>query len=149
MFANSLFTRLRADTVNVCDDVAELLAARLELAQLEFQTSLAQVKRLAITLTFLGAVAITGLVLLLLLATELVGAQTGIHRYVWMAASGVTLVAASGAAIWVAIRHFRSDFTGLNDSLAELREDLLWIREWREKGAQAASVSTESQAPGL
>src|SRR5690606_31944697 len=77
--------------------------------------------------------------LVLLLSAVPVGVATlalagatyfGHSPIVWLAASALLLIVAAAFITWWTIRAFRHDFVGLRDTLAELREDLVWLQEW-------------------
>ncbi|MFH1923799.1 MAG: phage holin family protein, partial [Planctomycetota bacterium] len=46
---------------------------------------------------------------------------------------GLVLVVGAILAGWLAWRRFRREFVGLEETLEELREDLVWLREWAGK----------------
>ena len=53
----------------------------------------------------------------------------GIARGVWLLVFAAGLLAAALAGSLLAWRRFRHRFVGLEETLEELREDLLWLRE--------------------
>jgi hypothetical protein len=47
---------------------------------------------------------------------------------------GFSLLLGAGIG-WAAYQRFRSDFSGLRNTLAELQEDIVWLREWTRSEA--------------
>ena len=132
---------LRNDLERFRGDVAEMLAARWELAELELAASKHQAMRLAVILGLALLLLTVGLTLAGVALADVLAAGTGMTPGVWrLILSGslvvVGLLAAAGG-YW----RFRRDFTGLAESREELREDLLWLREW-------TAILSNSQAEG-
>lgn len=122
---------LQARFAALGDDARAMLEARLELARLELNASARQITRLAILLGTFGSVAVAGLSTLAVLAA--LGLQT-FSGWTWpeaLLAVGLALLLLGLGGAGLAIRAFRRRFTGLDASLAELREDLVWLKEWK------------------
>ena len=119
----------RASILELKDDAAEMLDARIELARLEAEIAARQVKKLAISLALFSVVMLVGLVVLIVLAADLLAPHTLLSREAWLGALGGALLLGGAAASWASYRTFRRNFTAFSDSLAELKEDAAWIRE--------------------
>jgi uncharacterized membrane protein YqjE len=143
---DNLFSGIATEGRRLRNDLGEMLAARAALAQLELAESARQTARCGVVLTvavvlLVSAVPMT--VATLALACAACFAQPPIA---WLAASALLLVLVAALIAWLALRNFRRDFIGLRDTLAELREDLVWFREWNGQAAAAASASAEASS---
>lgn len=119
-------------------ELAEMVDLRKQLAEEEIRSDLATARRLA-TGGGIGAVLVlTGLPVLVMFATGRVDAwiqsqqdQPGGWPWVTLGAALVLLVGGV-VALSSSWRRFRRDFLGLQESLAEIKEDLAWLREMLE-----------------
>jgi len=114
------------------DDLNEMVRLRSQLAVLEFQAAAAQVKRLAIVLTVAGVVALSSLPVLLVFLAEMLDG-VWMSRVGWLLTLGAGLLSAASLGGWAAVRRFRRQFVGMEETLEELREDLVWFEEWTGK----------------
>lgn len=124
-----LLEDLRAELAALGDELREMAAARWELARLEVSADLQSARRLAMRWFLAGLVILAALPLpAVALADGLAGCH-GIGRAGWLllVAAGMLLLAGVGA--WIAWRSFRRQFLGLQETLEELREDMVWLRE--------------------
>ncbi len=129
-----LLADIRAEFDALGGELREMAAARWELARLELEADLRSAKQLAIAWL---AAAVMGLAALPLLAVRLAEALDGcgnIARGDWLLifAGGLLIVALAGSHL--AWRRFRRRFVGLQETLEELREDLVWLQEKGEGG---------------
>jgi hypothetical protein len=110
-------------------ELREMLTARWELARLELQADLRSVRRLAIAWLVAIVMAFTSLPLLAICLAAALDGCGGIASRVWLLifAAGLLSVAILGA--YAAWRCFRRRFVGLQETLEELREDLLWLQD--------------------
>jgi uncharacterized membrane protein YqjE len=110
-------------------ELREMVATRWELARMELLADLRSARRLVITWLVAIVMAITSLPLLAICLAEVLDGCGGIPSSVWLLifAAGLLILAALGA--YVAWRRFRRRFVGLQETLEELREDLLWVQE--------------------
>jgi len=132
----SPFFALGVDARRLTSDVVGMLQARRQLAELEVRADIASSKRLGIT----GGI---GLVLTLTsLPVLVVALARALHCCLpiggeafsgWLLICGGALLLAGGGTLWYAWRRFRREFVGLRESIAELREDVVWLREWTER----------------
>ena len=109
----------------VLRDLREMLAARWALGRLEVDVALGQLKRLAIVGALAAVLSLTALpVLVVALANSFEHSTT----ILWSTGGGLLGVGiVAGVLAW---RRFRRDFSLWEDSLAELHEDVAWLREW-------------------
>ncbi len=120
---------LKDEVRRAAGEAAEMGELRWRLARLELTESAAQVKQLAIVLGVAAVMALTALpVLVVWLAATLDGVVFGVAGWLLAFALGLLIVAGVGG--WLAYRRFRRQFTGLEETIDELREDLVWLREW-------------------
>ncbi len=130
---------LRQQVGRLGADLREMLGLRWQLALLELRTDLESAKRLAVVLAAAIVVALTALPLLAAAAADALDQCLGIPRAGWLVMFGLLLLGIACAAAWLAWRRFRSRLVGLEETLEELRDDLVWLRQW---------TGTEDQVEG-
>jgi hypothetical protein len=128
-----LLEQIKEEIGRLGGDVRQMAALRWQLARLEIDADLRQVRRLAIRLAVAGTMGVVAVALACVALAELMEARLGGSRVGWMALLAGVLFAAGALAGWLAWRTFRRRFTGLQETLEELREDALWIEEWMKK----------------
>ncbi len=111
-------------------DFKAMAALRWQLARLEFQTAAGQLRRLAICLCVAGVMALTALPVLVVALAEFLDKRLGIPCRGWLLIFGLVGLIGGAAGGYLAWRRFRRCFVGVQDSLEELREDLVWLKEW-------------------
>jgi hypothetical protein len=128
-----LLDDLRVELRALGAEAREMAAARWELARLEIASDLRSAKRLAVCWLVTGLLVLAVLPLLLVALADALGGCGGIARGGWLLiiAAGTLALAAGGG--YLAWRCFLRNFLGLRETLEELREDLLWVKE---KGRQ-------------
>jgi hypothetical protein len=129
-----LLADLRKELGALGDDLREMAAARLELAQLELQSDLLSAKRLATAWLAAAVMAFAALPIAVVSLAGRLDGYCGIASRDWLLIfAGVLLLLAIaiGCFAW---RRFRRRFVGLQETLEELQEDMLWLREKRERG---------------
>jgi uncharacterized membrane protein YqjE len=133
-----LFADLRDEIVALGAEVREMAQARWELARLELQADLRAAKRLAMAWLLSAVLALTALPLGVACLADLLDGRAGIHRYGWLLifAAGLIVLALAGG--YLAWRRFWRKFTGLRETIEELREDLVWMQERAEGGGRRA-----------
>lgn len=124
-----LLADIRAELGAFSGELREMAAARWELARLELAADLLSAKRLIL---IWGAAAVMALTALPLLAVGLAEALDGcgnVARGQWLLiiAGGLLILAFDGSHF--AWRRFRRRFVGLRETLEELREDMIWLKE--------------------
>jgi uncharacterized membrane protein YqjE len=116
----------------LASDALEMLELRRELAELEIRHGTRVGKRLAIAGGAGAVLIITSLPLLLTSLAHGLSTWTRLSPANWiLILGGFSLLLGAGIG-WAAYQRFRSDFTGLKSTLAELNEDMVWLREWTE-----------------
>lgn len=125
-----LLEDLRGQLERLGADLREMVRLRWQLARLEIDAAAGAARRLAIVLAVAGALALTALPLLAVALAEVLDGQLGISRIAWLAIFASVLLVAGAVTGWLAWRHFRRRLVGLEETLEELREDAVWLREW-------------------
>ena len=128
-----LLADLKEEVSRAGSELGEMARLRWQLARLELNESIAQVKRLAIVLAVAAVMALTALPVLVVWAAETVALHTDdspfpAHGWMLIFASALLLIAGLGG--FLAYRRFRRQFTGLEQTIEEVREDLIWLRDW-------------------
>ena len=110
-------------------DLVDMLQLRQELAEAEIKSDLRASKRFV----FLGGLGLATVVTALPLLLTVVSAQIDAvyqFSFPWTACClGLFLLFVGSLIGWTAWRRFRAEFLGLRDSIQELQEDLVWLRE--------------------
>jgi len=125
-----LFAGLRHELGGLSSELRRWFRAHFELAWLEIQADLREVRRLIVAL---AAAAVLALAVLPLLATALawrLKGSVGLGFGAWLALFGVGLLLLAVVGGLLAWRRFRRRYSGLEETLEELREDLVWLGEW-------------------
>jgi hypothetical protein len=124
-----LFADLRDEIGALGAELREMAQTRWELARLELLADLRWVKRLAIAWLVSAILTLTALPLLAASLADKLDGRAGIHRGDWLLifAAGLLILAIVGG--YLAWRRFWRKFTGLRETMEELREDMLWLRE--------------------
>ncbi len=130
---------LRDELGALAGEVAESLRLRIELAQLELAEDYRAAKRLAVVLLTALVMLLTSLPLLAVALADVLDGVGGLSRAGWLLIFAMGLVLVAGSGSLVAWRRFRRGMVGLQETIEELREDLLWLREWGEGAAPDAN----------
>ena len=123
------------------DEIGETIALRWQLARVEFQAAVGSIKRLAVVLATAGVMALTALPLLAVWAGNILDERLPLRGVSWLLIFALVLLAAAALAGWLGWRRFRRRFVGLEETREELREDLLWLREWTASGEAEEDAS--------
>lgn len=126
----SLFDGLKTEYRQTVADLRQLAKTRWKLAQLEVKAAKASVQRYGISLAAAGVVALTSLPILVIAAVDSMGNAYGMPRWFWLAVTGGVMLLGAGAFVWFAKRKFQREFVGLEETLEEFREDVVWLKEW-------------------
>jgi protein-S-isoprenylcysteine O-methyltransferase Ste14 len=126
-----LFRHLRDELASLAGEGREMLGLRWELARLEMREDAQAASRLARIALIAAIMALTALPLLTTAAAFGLGHWTRLSVAAWLVILGVLLLAIAAASAYAAWCRFRREFTGMAETLEELREDLLWIKEWQ------------------
>ena len=128
-----LLDRLKQEVRRLGDEVRQMADLRWRLARLEIRADLDQVQRLALRFTIAAVMAVVAVSLACVALAEGMERWLGGSRLDWLWLMASVLVTAAGLLGWFAWRLFRRRFTGLQETLEELREDAAWIGEWVQK----------------
>jgi len=120
---------VRKEVGSLRADVQELATLHWELAETEVKQAVGPIKRLTISLVVAAVTALSGLPVLAVCVADLLRGWLGISFAGWLAIVGFGLLAAAGGGGWLAWRRFRHRFVGLQQTLEELHEDLVWLRD--------------------
>ena len=132
-------------------DFVDLLVLRRQLAELEVRNDLRQIKRLGI----FGGLGLTqclvGMAVLAVLAGSLIDqwiATTTIPgpRPWGSLGLGVDLILSGLETLRRSWNRFQREFSGLKESIAELREDAVWLREWSVSESLKPDATDEDAA---
>lgn len=118
----------------------ELLAARYDLARWEVKSDVDSTRRLAAVAGAGAVLALTGLPLLLIVLSQTLAAATETDAIGWELLFGGIFTIVGAGLIWTGWRTFRRDFAGLRQTLAELREDQIWLEELAAETARTAGL---------
>lgn len=127
----SLFAGLSREAAGLFAELRALGQSRWRLLRLELLASLRQVRRLAIVCAVACGALATALPVLVVAAGDALAGAYGVPRWGWLVIFATTLIVVAVLAAWLAWRRFRRDFTGIAESLEELREDAVWFSELR------------------
>ena len=120
------FAQLRAE-------LGEMLGLRWELARLELGAVVAAVKRLALLLAIAAVMLMTALPLAAVVAAEILDKVRPDSKIGWLIGFCLLLAVSASLVGWTAWRRFHGSFTGFEETLEELHEDLAWLRELTER----------------
>jgi hypothetical protein len=125
-----LLDDMKEEVRSLAGHVTEMAQLRWQLAQTEFRSDFAAAKRLAIWLAVAVVMTLSALPLLLASACEMLDGFLDISRAGWLLIFGLGLLSSAAMLGFMAWRHFRRRFTGMQESLEELHEDAVWLKEW-------------------
>ena len=132
-----LLGELREELSGMAGELGQLATMRLRLAEIELRESAQTTRRFAICAVASVVLILTSLPVLVVALSTWLGAVTPLSAMACNAILGLLLAIAGATALWFSWRRFRRDFRGLEQSLEELREDLVWVKEWTgERGPE-------------
>jgi hypothetical protein len=125
-----LLADVRREIGGLIAEVRAMVALRGQLAGVELRGTIGAIRQLLIRLVVVAAVTVVAVSVLAVAAAEGLAWWLDLDRLACLAVcGGVLLVIAAGGG-YLAWRGFRSRFCGMEQSLEELREDLLWLKQW-------------------
>jgi len=139
----ALLGELKAEVGSLGADLREMAVLRWRLARLELQSDARAVSRLARVWILSAVMALCALSLLAVCAADVLDGRLGIARWTWLLILGLGLLSGGAAAALWAWHRFRASATGMEQSLAELREDLVWLKEWIGEQAEGRMSKDE------
>jgi uncharacterized membrane protein YqjE len=123
-------------------ELREMAALRWRLARLELQSDLHAGRRFAVAAVLSAVMVLASLPVLVGAAADALDQSWGISRAGWCLILGLVLLVGGIALGWLAWRRFRR-LAPLEQTREELREDLVWLREWFGTRAQGGGESAE------
>jgi hypothetical protein len=117
-------------------ELREMVMARWELARWEFLADWRAFRCLAIVWLVAAIVALTALPLLLILLAQTLDGCCDLSYAGWLAVFAVGMLGVAFLGGYLAWRRFRRRFLGFQETLEELREDLVWLREMKNEKSQ-------------
>lgn len=127
-----LFSGLQAELGSLVSEAREMVVLRWQLAKLELAADARSTARLAIILALAVLMVLVALPILVVSLGSLLHGTCGISQSGWLCIFGVALLATAGLGGFLSWRRFRRNLVGLEETIEELREDMLWLREWSE-----------------
>jgi hypothetical protein len=121
--------KVRREIGSLAADMREMASLRWELVRLELQSAIGSIRRLVIAAVGAGVLVLCALPILAVGLAEGLDGRLGVSRLGWLLIFGLTLLLGGIAGGTLAWRHFRRRFTGFEQSIGELREDLVWMEE--------------------
>ena len=132
-------------------DFVDLLVLRRQLAELEVRNDLRQIKRLGI----FGGLGLTqclvGMAVLAVFAGSLIDhwietSAIPAPRPWGSLGLGVVVILSGLETLRRSWNRFQREFSGLKESIAELREDAVWLREWSVSESLKPDATNEDAA---
>jgi protein-S-isoprenylcysteine O-methyltransferase Ste14 len=114
-------------------DLRQMLLLRWQLVRIEVQAAVGQIKRLGVALLIFGVMLLSSLPILAVAAAQSLHGH-GLSFAQWLLIFGLGLLLGGAAGGYLAWRGFRRRFMGIEQTLEELREDGVWLRQWLPSG---------------
>ncbi|MFO7903545.1 MAG: phage holin family protein [Planctomycetota bacterium] len=121
--------RLRA----MAGELGRMVHLRRELAELELHHDYRNIRRLAVVGGLGLGFVLIGLSLLSSAAAHKLAAVTDVSAQGWMTGLGLVLILPGICILALGIKKFRADLRLFRGTVAELREDVAWLREWMQQ----------------
>ena len=134
-----LLADAKEEIARLTGDLGEMAGLRWQLALLELRRALRSAKRLAVVVALALIMGLTALPVLVGYAAGFLGERSDISEAAWLLIFGLGLLTLAILVGWLGWRRFRRDFTGMEQTLDELREDVVWLREWAGRSEQETS----------
>ncbi len=125
-----LFREIGDDLKSLVADLREMVAARWELARLELLSQRNHLIGLIVVCVVAAVMALTALPLLVWCLADALDGWHNVSRVAWLLGFSLGLLLAAALGSYLAVRRFCRQSTGLQETLEELREDVLWLRDW-------------------
>jgi len=124
-----LMEELQRELRALKQDLGASAVLRWRLARLELEADLRSAARLAVAWGAAAVMALAALPLVLVWLADGMGRWLGVPEPVWLLVFAGVLLSAAALVGVIAWRRFRRRFLGLEQTLEELREDLVWLGE--------------------
>ncbi len=142
-----LFGEIHDDLKSLAAELGEMAAARWELARLELLSQRDQASRLAVVCLLAAVMALTALPLLVWCLADALSGWHHISRAAWLIGISLGLLLLAAVSGFGAVRRFRRQASGLQETLEELHEDVLWLCEWTGSPSRLRQSETPSRPP--
>ena len=144
--SRSLLAGLKHEVASLGADLREMAALRWKLAELELRADFRSARQLALCGSVAALMVLAGLPVLVVCVAESLDGWLGVAAAGWLLIFGLTLLTGGAAAAVLAWRRFRRRFLGMQETLEELREDLVWLKEWAGKPADETEHTGRTDA---
>ncbi|MGD9127367.1 MAG: phage holin family protein [Planctomycetia bacterium] len=141
-----MFGKLRENLNTLSREVRESVALRYRLAMIELKADLANLRSLVVVFVLALVGVLTGVAVLAVWVAELLDEYIPLCAELWYLIVGLTAIVFSLLLLWFAWRRFRRRWVGLEQTLEELREDIVWLKEWAGKEPAAEEPVAEEPA---
>ena len=125
-----LLAEAKEEIRSLFGELREMIGLRWQLARLEILADARSVAWLAVILLIAAAMIMTALPVLVVYFAEVLDGWTGVPRMVWLPVFGLGLLSTATLGGYLAWSRFRRRWIGLRETLEELHEDAVWLREW-------------------
>ena len=137
-----LLERISKELRALRGELGESLALRWQLAVLEIKNDLRLGRRFTIASAVALVMGVTALPLLLTAFAHSLDGRLGLSTGGWLLLFGAVLAVAAPTVGWLAWHRFRRRMVGLRQTLDELHEDAVWMREWLQRDESAAASNS-------
>lgn len=140
---------IKDETSRLKSDFVNLLRVRWQLGRLEVQTAAHSAKRLATAAVIALLLVIVSLPVLVVALARVLDGVLGVAFVGWLAVFGFGMLLIAAALAWFRYQRFCAEFVGLEQSLEELREDVLWLEEHfvGRRGSAASQAASMGPKP--
>lgn len=125
-----LLGELREELSAMTGELAQLVNLRWRLAEIELRESAQTAKRFTLWAVVAAALLLTSLSVFAVALSAWLDQVAELPRLSWAWILGLLLAAGAASIFWLCWRRFHREFRGLEQSIEELREDLVWVKEW-------------------
>ncbi|MBN2473370.1 MAG: phage holin family protein [Pirellulales bacterium] len=128
-----LLSGLQEEIGSLAADLKQMATLRWQLARLELEAAAKALRRLVITGVVVGVMTLSALPILAVALAQLLHETQGISFAGWLLILGGGLLFGGILGGYLAWRRFRRRFSGIEQTLEELREDLVWLQQWTDR----------------
>jgi uncharacterized membrane protein YqjE len=141
-----LFADLRNDVQSLAVALRDMAATRWQLARLELVAQSKQLGSLVAVIFVSLVMVMTTLPLFVWCLADWLDGWHAIPRIVWLLAFAGGLFVTALLSTGCAVRRFRRQAVGLQETMEELREDLVWFREWTGRKSFGSDLPKDGPA---
>jgi hypothetical protein len=132
-----LLGELQEELSGMAGEVGRLASLRWRLAELELRESAQVARRFAVWSIVAAVLLLTSLPVFVVALAAWLDEAAALPWLSWTWILGLVFTIGGSAVLWFSWHRFRRDFRGLEQSIEELREDLVWVQEWTGKTQNA------------